>query len=369
MEKKARMHKGQNRPLSRADLQSLKPIKATQKNPHRRPGSMRRIFQVTSQPGTLVSPKVNVNKIEAEVKGSSLWEVAVEVEGTSSEHLPGNAGRSVPVPRGGKRRGGAAMTSSYCPKWLDVSFLPKTLPQPVPPKLWVKGRRADPLCVFPDDRRQILFDTSYPWLCIGKIFNSDGFAGSGILIGERLLLTARHVLPWNGIAAGNWWMKFVPHYFDGNEPFGSSFVSDWTAYGTDDDQFNASHDYAVLRLYNPLGNQLGYLGSTSFDDSWRGINIDNVGYPSDIAGGQRPAWQLYSVEDDYEDDDGQILENEASLERGSSGGPFFAWFDGNVRVIGVVSGCASIDGDRDNILAGGDNMVSLIDWASANWPL
>jgi len=181
------------------------------------------------------------------------------------------------------------------------------------------------------------------------------------------------MLPWNSIAndPGNAWMKFVPHSFDGGEPFGSSLATNYTCYGTDDDEFNASHDYAVLRLREPLGNQLGYLGSTSFDDSWRGLDVwFNVGYPADIASAQRPVWQHYPIEDDYEDDDGQILETEASTEHGSSGGPFFDWFDdGHVRVIGVVSSCTTINDDRDNLLAGGDNMTNLIEWARANWPL
>lgn len=166
-------------------------------------------------------------------------------------------------------------------------------------------------------------------------------------------------------------MKFVPAQFDNNEPFGSSFASDVTYYNTDDDEFNLAHDYCVMRLFNPLGSQLGYLGSTSFDDSWRGQDVwINIGYPQDIGGGLEPAWQQYWIEDDDEDDDGQVLETEASLNHGNSGGPFFGWFnDGQVRVIGVVSSETLFNGDFDNSLAGGENMVDLINWARANWPL
>ena len=236
-----------------------------------------------------------------------------------------------------------------------------------------KGRKVKPLTVFPGDSRQVLFDTSWPWLLSGKIVNSDGKSGSGVLIGDRLVLTARHVLPWNSIATGNWWMKFTPHYFDGAEPFGSSFVSDARHYGTDDTDFNLSHDYAVLRLFEPMGNRLGYIGTTSFDDGWRGLNVwSNIGYPFDVASGERPAVQNWqSVEDDFEDDDGQTLETEASLNHGNSGGPFFAWFENGsqVRACGVVSSEVSFNGDADNSVSGGDNLVNLVDWARANWPL
>jgi len=292
------------------------------------------------------------------------------VEGAISDHLPGRGVHRIPIPRGRKPVSAGRALESFRPPWLDVSFLPKSQPKPRQPKILAKGRKVDPLFVFPDDRRQILFDTSWPWLLTGKVFTSDGKPGSGLLIGNRLVLTARHVVPWNSIAAGSWWMKFVPHYFDGSEPFGHSFTSDVRTYGTDDSEFNMSHDYAVMRLYDPLGSQLGFLGYNSFDDDWRGKDVWlNIGYHDDIAGGQRPAWQRYSIEDDYEDDDGQTLETEASLEHGSSGGPFFDWFtDGHIYVVGVVGGGTLFNGDRDNRLAGGDNMLDLIGWARSNWP-
>jgi hypothetical protein len=191
-------------------------------------------------------------------------------------------------------------------------------------------------------------------------------------VGDRVVLTARHVVPWTSIAQGNWWMKFVPAYFDGAEPFGSSFTSNVHYYGTDDGDYNLSHDYAVMRLFTPLGASLGYLGSTEFSDSWRNLDVFiNIGSLADVAGAQRPVWQRYWIEDDYEDDDGQILETEASLNHGASGGPFFAWFESGtqIRLIGNVGGETSFNGDRDNSLAGGPNLVSLIDWARANWPV
>jgi len=82
------------------------------------------------------------------------------------------------------------------------------------------------------------------------------------------------------------------------------------------------HDFMLCRLYQPLGQQLGYLGSTSFDDDWRGMQVwQNIGYPIDVGGGSRPAVQFnQSREDDSEDDDGQIIETEASLNNGNSGG-------------------------------------------------
>jgi V8-like Glu-specific endopeptidase len=264
-------------------------------------------------------------------------------------------------------------------------FIPEDAPVRITPlterfsgrRVRLRGPKGDylPLVVFPGDARHLLTDNSWPWRLTGLVTTSDGTAGSGVLVGDRLMLCAHHMRPSNSIAQGNWWMTFVPNFDSGstpNAPFGSSNVSDLRHYDNEsDNEFIVGHDFMLCRLFEPLGQQLGYLGSTSFDDDWRGMQVwHNVGYPIDVGGGTRPAVQVnQSMEDDYEDDDGQYIETEASLNHGNSGGPFFSWFtDGNVRLCSVVSGGATFNGDSDNVLAGGDDMVHLIDWGRSSWP-
>jgi V8-like Glu-specific endopeptidase len=365
-------HANRLRPLTRAELEVLSPLKATRENLRVTAKSIWSTTYVTVPPGVELAPKVKSERVDVRPDGQSLWKIGVEMSAGSTPGLP--MGCTVQRHEKTDTMGQISGHPSFRPEWMDVRFIPKTgIRRPQPQMRDGKGRKVRPLTVFPGDARQVLFDTSWPWLLTGKIVTSDGTSGSGVLIGDRLVLTARHVMPWNSIGTGNWWMKFTPYYFDGTEPFGSSYVSDARHYGTDDTDFNLSHDYAVLRLYEPLGNRLGYIGTTSFDDGWRGLNVwENVGYPFDVAGGERPAVQSWqSFEDDYEDDDGQTLETEASLNHGNSGGPFFAWFENGsqVRACGVVSSEVSFDGDADNSVSGGDNLVNLVDWARANWPL
>jgi V8-like Glu-specific endopeptidase len=87
------------------------------------------------------------------------------------------------------------------------------------------GRTVQPLYVFGPDDRVAYNDSTWPWGLVGKLSNSDGKVGSAALIGQRIIATAGHMLPWNSIAQGSWWMKFVPAYFNGSSLFGAGVQS------------------------------------------------------------------------------------------------------------------------------------------------
>ena len=89
---------------------------------------------------------------------------------------------------------------------------------------------------------------------VGRSFNNRGFSGTGAFIGDRLVVTAGHMVPWGDSL---WWIRFVPAYYDGASLHGAgveSYVSD--ARGCDTGSVTG-YDWAVLRLYEPLGSWLG----------------------------------------------------------------------------------------------------------------
>lgn len=298
------------------------------------------------------------------------WQVDLELHGATLAQRTGQTVGTIQRPEGDERK--PRQLDAYLPPDVAVRSTPKTADRSTL-TIRLRGRKGEytPLTVFPNDSRKLLADHSWPWNLTGLVTTSDGTSGSGVLVGDRLMLCAHHMRPGNSIGRGNWWMTFAPNYDSGNMPFGSTNVSDLRHYDTESDlEYTVGHDFMLCRLYDPLGKRLGYLGSTTFDDGWRGMNVwNNIGYPIDVGGGHRPAVQIkQSMEDDYEDDGAQYLETEASLNNGNSGGPFFSWFtDHQVRLCGVVSGGLTFNGDRDNAAAGGEDMVHLIDWGRANW--
>jgi V8-like Glu-specific endopeptidase len=232
------------------------------------------------------------------------------------------------------------------------------------------GRRAQPLWVY-DSARHAFQDSSWPWGLVGRIFNDRGQSGTGALIGDRLVLTAGHMVPWGD---AGWWMRFVPAYFNGTSLFGAgveSYVSDARGYNTG----GTGYDWAILRLYEPLGTSLGYFGYNSYSSDWNNSPFwSNIGYPGDIDNAEEPAFQQgFTINDtDGDNNGGEELETEnCDLNHGNSGGPCFAWWNNGTdpRIVGVVSSQEIEDQSRqDNVFASGDGLVNLCAWGRTNWP-
>ncbi len=272
--------------------------------------------------------------------------------------------------------------NSYRPSWIDGTYSPRIMTEPHFRKMErFNKRRIDPLYVFGADDRWAFRDASWPWGLVGKVFTSEGWTGSAVLIGDRLIATAGHVVPWG---KSSWWMRFVPAYYDGSSLHGpgvQSYVSD--ARGYDVNGNVTGYDWAVCRLYEPLGSYLGYFGYNGYSSSWEDEPYWSImGYPSAIAGAQRPSFQGSVTSDDTDGDShgGLEIETKADLTPGNSGGPMFGWWSGDPRVIGVVSGQEEEwhpgfwpwewgNLDKTNVIAGGSGFTNMMAWGRSNWPL
>ena len=240
--------------------------------------------------------------------------------------------------------------------------------------------------IFGTDNRYLFKDQSFPWRTTGKV-KTVGKWGSGTMIGPRHVLTASHVVNWTGGSGGGVaWLTFTPAYYDGSGPWGeiaATQVIYWEqAPATLTDQQTA-FDYVVLVMEERIGDVVGYPGYRTYSDDWNdGAYWQYVGYPGELASGERPAFQGDGViatvgDESLSGQDGYVLGHFNEFTPGQSGGSVWGWWAGEPwpRVVGVGStiGSTAVQAPTgstsgDNEYGGGPALSTLIGWARTNFP-
>jgi hypothetical protein len=130
----------------------------------------------------------------------------------------------------------------------------------------------------------------------------------------------------------------------------------------------------ICRLYEPLGNRTGWMGSKSFgkDGDYENRRWTSVGYPDVFMGGQDAAvdFNIEIVDIDNDGNDSRELETDYDVAFGGgwSGGPLWGWFDDDAKVIGIKSGWEADGWDpARGVFAGGRPMVDLVKFGWAHW--
>lgn len=328
------------------------------------------------------APKPSFDKVRE--KGvSDVYIASVEVKDADALHMPGRSALRDAPAKLIDEADPKADFRGYRPDWMPATYYPRTLPDRGSPRRLRRfnGGSVRPTYIFGPDDRNAYMDAAWPWGLVGKVFTSGGWVGSAALIGPRLIATAGHVVPWGD---ESWWMRFVPAFYNGASLHGvgvESYVSDARGYSVSGRP--AGYDWAVCRLYQPLGNWLGYFGYNGYSSSWEDDPYWTIlGYPTAVASGQRPSWQgsVSSFDSDSDSNGGLEIETEADITGGNSGGPMFGWWNGDPRLIGVVSGEEEDWSpgfwpwewggvERGNVIAGGSGFTNLMAWGRTNWPL
>lgn len=269
----------------------------------------------------------------------------------------------------------ADLLEGFAPKHLRVDPVPRLIAKPrqrIPHVMDEQLRYAT--TVFGIDDRTVFQDTSYPWSAFGRCDTNLG-PFSGVMIGPRHILTCNHGVDWtppSGYAAD--WLKFTPSYYDGDEPFGSSYATHvyWIKKNDNDrtiDGDEALYDYVVLVLADRIGERTGWLGTRRYTDSWDGLEAWwHIGYPSDITSMERPIFlNWFSLNgDDNQSDEHQAIYHQADVFPGQSGGPMFGFWEGDVgpRAVAVQSW----QNPSTNGASGGGDLVDLAIRARADHP-
>ncbi|HJQ56442.1 MAG TPA: hypothetical protein VJ890_06025 [Vineibacter sp.] len=370
------------------DMVRAEPIRASEAIPDA-------VLSLLRPENALYALSASAPKIEMTTErmgATEAWRVVVRADGRELHAgLPGE--KQIGAVAGRVDRGNG-FSDSHRPLWLDLEYLPKLVPFRAAVTDRRNGRLALHQFVEPLSRTrntqtglvpltsESLLRYSYPWCTIGCVFVGDGtdFAnpiasGSGVLVGHNLMLTASHVAPW-GRGPGQWWMRFVPGYRYGDrdpEPHSSSYVERFYGTFSDIDDFEASgQDYVICKLYRPLGNALGWMGTRSFgyEDDYFARRYVSVGYPGSFGG--KPAVE-FDIDIDDIDWDGDGLELEtthgtADMGRGWSGGPLWLWENDKPYVVGIMSGHEKDELDpRRYVFGGGGLMVQRVKFGQANF--
>ena len=277
-------------------------------------------------------------------------------------------------------------TTGFRPAHLDFRPVPRKLAQDLRQPNRVRALDLEPeknmglpTSVFSPDDRATFDDTAYPWSTCGRVDTAAGW-GSGVMVGPRHLLTASHVVNWRGTNPAGW-LKFTPSRFDTSEPFGSAYAN--TIYffnqanGSDGiDEVECAFDYVVCVLDTRIGDVTGWMGSTAYLTSWDGgAYWGHVGYPTDLASGQRPAFIGYEAMDStfakslgWRESFG--IRHKIDAIPGHSGGPYFGWWDNEPcpRVVASQSAEKWGGATGPNTCAGGAPLPEMINWARTAEP-
>jgi V8-like Glu-specific endopeptidase len=378
-----------NKPLKFHELEQLPPFASVGSQPAR---PVRQSFYVSGSfdyPPCVVTSTV---KLPSNHAGVYRIDVEPQVIGDLKIGLP-------PMSFKGFHRGDFASNrkpgpnAPHRPEFMPMTHVPVRKPRtkiaPVP-RLMLRGKPVRPLNVFPPDLRQQLFDQSYPWCTVGRTVSPNGDGnpkvGTGTLVGPRHMLTASHCIGWNDPGGPS--VSFTPMYSSGAQPFGQAFGIHGYYYreipSYPQDQLDVSEDYVVVVLDQRIGDSIGWMGTRTYSTDWDDAPYwFNIGYPVDLGGTQIPFWQnLVSFEDADnpgilgQEGDGLYMDTEsASLAKGNSGGPFFAYWDASAdlpgwHIVSVVSAEGTLDWtfDDDNWAAGGTPMVNLVSQALGEFP-
>ena len=268
----------------------------------------------------------------------------------------------------------------YLPDHLPFRPVPKHLPSElvVPPRIkstFLPDRLKDihqATTIFSPDNRYTFNDTAFPWCTVGRV-DTPGGQASGVMVGPRHMLTCSHAIQWlPGNTAG--WVKFTPAYFDGSAPFGIAwgtmiYWEELKVFGPTINRTEGQHDYVAVVLDRRIGDLTGWMGSRSWSDDWDGEPYwRHIGYPGDLAGGQRPSYQRdIALDGSFWDREVHTrIFHQGDVWPGQSGGPYFAWWDGESwpRVVAVQSGQDS----DENSATGGAHMIDCIVRARNDFP-
>ncbi|MGD9656421.1 MAG: serine protease, partial [Methylocystis sp.] len=281
----------------------------------------------------------------------------------------------------------------HCPVGVPRGYSPKLLPSLGAQRFGINSRGTKTLLsyephstIINGESRNFVYPNNYPFTAVCKLYvyyqqTAGGVwqyasEASGFLIGKSTMMTSGHVRP---PAGAGWMIKVIPACWGGISLFGNGFIT----YVSETRWWNsdAGSDIQICRLYDPIGERVGYFGYRQYYSDWEdGAYWHMAGFPYDRSLTVMSYEGGIAVRDDDDGDnigvDGNTydttqVESDADEASGASGSPLWGYWSGSPYAIGVHHGV-----ERDGTLfgteilscaSGGDGFVAAAHWGRSMW--